>query len=318
MQGRYDEALADLTKAIELDGEDVFALTSRGETYGMQGRYDEALDDFNAAIALGGGSGSLCFLYRGVTHGMQGRYDEALNDFNTALARDGSVVLDDLNKNIALDGNNVFALISRGVRYRLLGLDDEALDDLNRAIVLDNNNVFALLNRGETYRMLGQHNKALDDFNQVIKLDGNNAWAIGKRGQTYQAMGKNEEALADFKIALALDSSSDWIRRAHDEVDRQQSGRTQMTDESRVSEWEEEMRQQTRSGGESSSQMEHLLKRAQSLIEQEMKPKEDRARQEGNPARGQLEAAEEMREPLKDEEGSIRKRYEYFLHNLSF
>ena len=50
--GRYEEALADFTRAIELDPADAWAIASRGQTYRLMGRYDEALADFTRAIEL--------------------------------------------------------------------------------------------------------------------------------------------------------------------------------------------------------------------------------------------------------------------------
>jgi tetratricopeptide (TPR) repeat protein len=49
---RYDEALADYTRAIELDPSDAEFFGSRGQAYQAIGRYDEALADFNRAIEL--------------------------------------------------------------------------------------------------------------------------------------------------------------------------------------------------------------------------------------------------------------------------
>src|SRR5215469_14936213 len=50
--GRYDEALADLNRATELDADQDWAIADRGETFRAMGRYDEALADFNRAIEL--------------------------------------------------------------------------------------------------------------------------------------------------------------------------------------------------------------------------------------------------------------------------
>jgi tetratricopeptide (TPR) repeat protein len=50
--GRFDEALTDLSRAIELDPNDADYLAHRGKTYRLMGRYDEALTDFNHAIEL--------------------------------------------------------------------------------------------------------------------------------------------------------------------------------------------------------------------------------------------------------------------------
>ena len=52
LMGRYDEALADLNRAIELDPDDAGAFGRRGETYIALGNYDEALADLNRAIEL--------------------------------------------------------------------------------------------------------------------------------------------------------------------------------------------------------------------------------------------------------------------------
>ena len=50
--GRYDEALADLNRAIELDPADAEAIGSRGQTYRLLGRLVEALADLNRAREL--------------------------------------------------------------------------------------------------------------------------------------------------------------------------------------------------------------------------------------------------------------------------
>ena len=49
-------ALADFTRAIELDPNDAWAITSRGQTYQAMERYDDALADFTRAIELDPGT----------------------------------------------------------------------------------------------------------------------------------------------------------------------------------------------------------------------------------------------------------------------
>jgi tetratricopeptide (TPR) repeat protein len=51
--GRYDQALADFDRAIELGGPNqAWAIFGRGETYRRMGCYDQALADFDRAIEL--------------------------------------------------------------------------------------------------------------------------------------------------------------------------------------------------------------------------------------------------------------------------
>ena len=95
---RYDEALADYTRAMELDPGNAWAIIGRGETYRLMGRYDEALADFTRAIELDPGN-AWAIAGRGETYRLMGRYDEALADFNRA---------------IELDPGNAWAIASRG------------------------------------------------------------------------------------------------------------------------------------------------------------------------------------------------------------
>jgi tetratricopeptide (TPR) repeat protein len=49
---RYEEALADFNRAIELDPSHNQDFVSRGEIYRLTRRYDQALADFNRAVEL--------------------------------------------------------------------------------------------------------------------------------------------------------------------------------------------------------------------------------------------------------------------------
>jgi tetratricopeptide (TPR) repeat protein len=89
---RYDEALADLNRAIELDPSYAWAIGRRGETYQDLERYDEALADLNRAIELDP-SYAWAIGHRGETYQDLERYDEALADFNRAIELDPSLAV---------------------------------------------------------------------------------------------------------------------------------------------------------------------------------------------------------------------------------
>jgi tetratricopeptide (TPR) repeat protein len=50
--GQYQEALADLNEAIELDPKMALAYYQRGVVYGSIGEYEKATENLNQAIAL--------------------------------------------------------------------------------------------------------------------------------------------------------------------------------------------------------------------------------------------------------------------------
>ena len=50
--GRYEKAIADLSKLLELETSNAFALKYRGETYFMMEKYEESLADLNKLLEI--------------------------------------------------------------------------------------------------------------------------------------------------------------------------------------------------------------------------------------------------------------------------
>jgi tetratricopeptide (TPR) repeat protein len=86
-QGRFEEAVADLTRAIELVPQHAGAFRNRGETYRQQGYIEESLADFARAIELDP-KNAWILASRGETYRQQGRFEEALADLTRAIELD--------------------------------------------------------------------------------------------------------------------------------------------------------------------------------------------------------------------------------------
>jgi len=194
LMGRHEEALADFTRAIDLDPSNAEIVARRGETYRLMGRHEEALADFTRAIDLDPDY-SWAIASRGLAYQTMERYDEALADFTRA---------------IDLDPSNAEIVARRGETYRLIERYEDALADLNRAIELDPDYSWAIASRGETYRLMGQYDQALADLNRAIELNPDYEWALASRGRTYRLKGQYDQALADLNRVIELDPSDDW------------------------------------------------------------------------------------------------------------
>lgn len=81
--GKYDIALTDFNRALEMDPEYVLAYNGRGMTYLEMERYDEAVADFDAAI-LRDPNFSLAYFNRGEALFRSGDLDTALKDYETS------------------------------------------------------------------------------------------------------------------------------------------------------------------------------------------------------------------------------------------
>ncbi len=200
--GRWEETLADFSRAIELDPSSAWAWVSRGQAYRLMERYEEALADYSRAIELAPTHAS-AIASRGLTYHAMERYDEALTDLSRA---------------IELDPNQDWAWAWRGHAYRLMERYDEALTDFSRAIELAPTYASAIAERGQTYQAMERYEEALTDLSRAIELgpsravkfDPSHTWNIASRGQTYQEMERYEEALADYSRAIELDPAHAW------------------------------------------------------------------------------------------------------------
>ena len=83
-EGRYDEAIAECNKAIELDPNMAGAYVNRSFAYSKKGEFDKTIADCNKAIEL---DPNLADAYnnRGIAYYNKGDYDKAARDFKKAI-----------------------------------------------------------------------------------------------------------------------------------------------------------------------------------------------------------------------------------------
>src|SRR5438034_8778501 len=87
----YDEAIANYTKAIELNPNITAAYSNRGAAYVQKHLWEKALTDFNKALKLNL-TDDETLVNRGAAYGATGQYDKAIADFEEALFFDAKNV----------------------------------------------------------------------------------------------------------------------------------------------------------------------------------------------------------------------------------
>ncbi|PJN31656.1 hypothetical protein CG747_44195 [Streptomyces sp. CB02959] len=193
---KYQRALADFTRAIEADPTDKVALAQRGLAHQFLRQYEAAIEDYDRVLAIDPDD-TWALTSRAVTRHDLGRHGAALADFNRALA-------------IAPD--DTWTLHHRSRTHSAMGRYETALADCDRALAIDPDYAWGFTNRGLTYRDLGRHGAALADFNRALAIAPDDTWALANRGHTHDVMGRHEAALADFDRALAIAPDDCWIR----------------------------------------------------------------------------------------------------------
>ncbi|PYL67203.1 MAG: hypothetical protein DMF20_04155, partial [Verrucomicrobia bacterium] len=137
--GDMTGAIADCTRAIELDPNSVTAVYKRGALKLQKGDYDGAIADLSRAIELSPNTADY-YSDRGLAKLRKRDNDGAIVDFTRAIER---------------DAKNAIAYRNRALAKNIKGDADGALADYNHSIELDPKNVNAFNNRGNIKQAKG-------------------------------------------------------------------------------------------------------------------------------------------------------------------
>jgi tetratricopeptide (TPR) repeat protein len=189
---RPDLALADFTKAIDLNPKKPEFLVNRGNAAVDLKKSDEALADYGRAIAVDP-TFALAYANRGHYFAAMGKLDEALKD---------------LSKAIELDAQNPEPLYTRAMVYRTKREFAKAIPDLDKYIALNPESGQYLadgyLNRGIAYVFTARPEQGLADISKAIELAPGYIDAYQARAILYRQLKKNDLAEADERKVAEL------------------------------------------------------------------------------------------------------------------
>ena len=227
--GRFDAAIADFSRALEIKSDDEAALRYRGCAYLAKQSFNEAIADFDRLIRvnpaselgyLGRGGG---YILKSIANKTMADYARAMNDFNQAirinpaseiayiqranlyiLLGDNSKALDDFNTAIRVNPRAELAYVFRAGHFIMRGLFDEGMADYDRALKINPASSLTYLFRGNIFLIMEEYEDALADFNQIIRLHPQLEAGYLMRGKVYYEMGNYRLARADWEYALRL------------------------------------------------------------------------------------------------------------------
>jgi tetratricopeptide (TPR) repeat protein len=187
-KGRFDEAIENYRKAIQINPNSAVPLYSLGLALAAQGRLDEAIENYRKAIQL------------------NPDYRDALNDLGNALAAQGR--FDEAIKNyykvIQLNPDFSTALNNLGHALTAQGRLDEAIENFRKAIQLNPNYADALDNLGVALADKSRFDEAIENYRKAIQVNSNRSETFFHLGMTLDQSGRTREAVAQYREALRL------------------------------------------------------------------------------------------------------------------
>jgi tetratricopeptide (TPR) repeat protein len=186
----YVDAVQRYDRLIDPNNPNSLALYRRAVALDASGQTDKALEDYAAAIKADPKS-SLAFLGRGVLLAMRKRaYDRAIEDFDKVLV---------------IEPDNIDALVSRGDAFAQLGDLGRAMADLNRAVALAPDKPTVLVTRGQIESRRGNLAGAARDYEAALKLDQRYAAAMINLAAVRSMQGQSGAAIELLDQAIAID-----------------------------------------------------------------------------------------------------------------
>jgi tetratricopeptide (TPR) repeat protein len=186
---KYDDAIAALNEAIQLDSKNPTAYRLRGYAYRSKGDHDRAIADYDIAIRLDPKYG-LAYQNRANAYSLNKEYDRAIADYDLA---------------IQLEPKSSVGYAARGLVYYNKKDYKRALSDLSEATRLDPLYAYAFNGLGITYAAEGDLDRAIPAYNEAIRLNPSFAVAFGNRANAQLRKGNNVLALADYNEAVRID-----------------------------------------------------------------------------------------------------------------
>ncbi len=188
-QGRPEEGLSDLQRALEADGTFALGHSYMAEALVDLDRWDQAQTTIQHALSLDPNNVDIRRDYGYILENL-GDYASAATQYEAALQ---------------LHPNLPYLRMALGRVYRVLGRYDEALDQFFTTQTLMPASALIPFEIGRTYETyIGDPNSALENYQAAVDLDAGFASPWVRIGTIQYTQGFYSEATASFERALAL------------------------------------------------------------------------------------------------------------------
>jgi len=195
-QGDLDRAIADASKAIELDPGRVHSYINRSWAYIEKGLVAKALQDTHTALAIDPDN-AYAHNNQGLAYQSMGLIQIAKENYSKACNL--GLELGCRNLTVLENQSRIDFLIDRSQAAFNARDWDSVIRDATEVIDLDPQNALAYTNRSAAYAQKGLLNKALKDSNDAVKYNPEFGLAYNNRGYVYELLGNDRRAAADYQ-----------------------------------------------------------------------------------------------------------------------
>lgn len=234
LNGKYHEAIDELSKAVEEDPDNVVAHTSLGVAFHRCGEDDRALSCYEAALNMDPQYAEAHYFRANILYS-QGNVREAIAEYTLAIGLKPELIeahqtpvpqdrltdytrspaemywivkpahrILDLNKSLATDPSQANLFKERAAEYYRLWNYEQAIADYSSALAIQPDDASVLHFRGLAYEQIGQFDRALEDYQNAIAVDPQLSDVYINRGVTFGKMGNFRQSIVSLTEGIRL------------------------------------------------------------------------------------------------------------------
>ncbi|MEO0468444.1 MAG: tetratricopeptide repeat protein [Bacteroidota bacterium] len=189
--GEYQEAITDLSKAIDYNPNFALAWRERGQARFALQEYEKAIQNLNQALSIDAAD-PIAYMARGDAYAAMEKFDGATFDYA---------------KVIELQPRNAEPHVKKGLIYLSQKDYDQAFKAMNDGVQAAPSQAMAYLGRGRAYLAKGNTGRAMNDFNRAIALDPRDGDAYYFRAKLHRETGQLAAAERDLQAAIQAKTS---------------------------------------------------------------------------------------------------------------
>jgi tetratricopeptide (TPR) repeat protein len=201
LNGKYQEAIDELFKAVEGNPNHVVAQTSLGVAFHRLGEDDRAVACYEAALKINPKHAEAHYFLSNILYA-HGNVREAIAEYSAAIGLDPELI-EAHQKSVPQDRLTDYTS-SPAEMYRIAKSAYRILD-LNKSLGANPRQANLYKERAAEYSRLWNYEQAIVDYSSALALQPDDANALHFRGVAYEQMGQSERAREDYQQAITID-----------------------------------------------------------------------------------------------------------------
>ena len=201
LNGRFEEAIDELFKAVAEDPDHVVAHTSLGVALHRMGEDDRSVASYEAALQINPKHAEAHYFLSNILNA-HGNVREAFAEYSVAIGLEPELIE---AHQMPVPQDRLTDYTSSPAEMHRIAKPAYRILHLNKALAANSRQAHLFKERAAEYARLWNYEQAIADYSSALALQPDDANALHLQGVAYEQMGQLERARGNYQQAVAID-----------------------------------------------------------------------------------------------------------------